>query len=428
MRLVLSQLIDQLKMPHAPGQTQPYPRLRNFLQDALAEGKRKHIAHIVLEADIGGIKERLAQLRQRGEEPVSMTSYIAKSFACAIETDKRMQAYRLGKSRLMVFDDIDLAFMIEREWEDEPIPVFYILRAAQHKSAAEIHRALQVAKQTPLGTDGPMNALEMQFFLLPRFLRKAVWFVIRRNPYWFKDVAGTAAVTSMGMYTAGAAVGIPITPMTLTLTIGTIEKKPSPAGRKTGRARHRASLPQRRSRHRRRRPADALRRTAEANIAGRDGAAGDKILERGDLKRHSMLRDQRAGPLDDIARCNVDRRYHLLDFFARRELDRAATLLQFHQELTVLPKFRQCFPQRGDAVRRSAFRYGKRPSRLQGGEQKVIEALILLILDIFHGRRNLRQIRISLQRKLHDDVDFLLLQPVRMISAQCRPWCTRRVL
>jgi pyruvate/2-oxoglutarate dehydrogenase complex dihydrolipoamide acyltransferase (E2) component len=29
----------------------------------------------------------------------------------------------------------------------------------------------------------------------------------------------------MGMYTSGAAVGVPITPMTLTLTIGTIDKK-----------------------------------------------------------------------------------------------------------------------------------------------------------------------------------------------------------
>ena len=152
MRLVLSQLIDQLKMPHAAGKTQPYPRLRNFLLDVLAEGKRKHIMHIMVEADIDGIKERLADRRLRGETPVSMTSYIAKSFACAIETDKRMQAYRLGKSRLVVFDDIDFAFMIEREWEGEPIPVFYILRAAQQKSASEIHRALQAARETPLGT------------------------------------------------------------------------------------------------------------------------------------------------------------------------------------------------------------------------------------------------------------------------------------
>jgi pyruvate/2-oxoglutarate dehydrogenase complex dihydrolipoamide acyltransferase (E2) component len=225
MRLVLAQLIDQLKMPHAPGTTHPYPRLRNFVLDVLAEGARKHIVHLVIEADIGGIKERLAERRQRGQALVSMTSYIAKSLACAIEVDKRMQAYRLGKSRLVVFDDVDFAFMIERQWEGEPIPVFYIVRAAQQKSASEIHRELQAARTTPLATDGPMNALEMQFFLLPRFLRKAVWFVIRRNPYWFKDVAGTVAVTSLGMYSSGTAAGIPITPMTLTLTIGTIEKK-----------------------------------------------------------------------------------------------------------------------------------------------------------------------------------------------------------
>jgi hypothetical protein len=71
-----------------------------------------------------------------------------------------------------------------------------------------------------------MSALEMQFFLLPGFLRKALWFFVRRNPYWFKDLAGTAGVTSMGMYTSGAALGVPITPMSLTLTIGTMEKKP----------------------------------------------------------------------------------------------------------------------------------------------------------------------------------------------------------
>jgi 2-oxoacid dehydrogenases acyltransferase (catalytic domain) len=227
MRLVLSQLLDQLKMPHAPGKTHPYPRLRNFVLDVLAEGRRKNIAHIMLEADIGGIAERLAQRRQHGQEPVSMTAYIAKSFAGAIEADKRVQAYRLRKSRLIAFDDIDLAFLIERQWEGASIPVFYLVRAAQRKTAPEIHRELQAARTTPLGTDGPMNALEMQFFLLPRFLRKAVWFVIRRNPYWFKDVAGTAAVTSLGMYGSGTAAGIPITPMTLTLTIGTIEKQPA---------------------------------------------------------------------------------------------------------------------------------------------------------------------------------------------------------
>ena len=224
LRLVLSQLIDQLRMPPAPGTTIPYPKLRNFVLDVLAEGRRKQIAHVLFEADVGGIKEQLAELRLRGE-PVSMTSYIAKSFACAIADDRRMQAYRLGRSRLVVFDDVDLAFMIEREWEGEAFPVFYVLRAAQRKTVYEIQRELRSARETPLGTQGPMSALELQFFLLPAFLRKVLWFFIRRNPYWFKDLAGTAGVTSMGMYTSGAAVGVPITPMTLTLSIGTIEKK-----------------------------------------------------------------------------------------------------------------------------------------------------------------------------------------------------------
>ena len=226
LRLVLSQLIDQLRMPLAPGKTVPYPRLRHFVLDVLAEGRRKQIAHVLFEADIDELKEHVAKLRESGGEPVSLTSYIAKSFACAIESDKRMQAYRLGRSRLVVFDDVDLAFMIEREWEGETIPVFYLLRAAQHKSVHDIHRELRAARKTPLGTHGPMSALELQFFLLPGFLRKALWFFIRRNPYWFKDLAGTAGVTSMGMYTSGAALAVPITPMTLTLTIGTMEKKP----------------------------------------------------------------------------------------------------------------------------------------------------------------------------------------------------------
>ena len=66
LRLVLSQLIDQLRMPLAPGKIVAYPRLRNFVLDVLREGRRKQVAHILLKADIAGIKERLAALRERG--------------------------------------------------------------------------------------------------------------------------------------------------------------------------------------------------------------------------------------------------------------------------------------------------------------------------------------------------------------------------
>src|ERR1700716_220752 len=116
-------------------------------------------------------------------------------------------------------------FWVEREWEGETLPVLCIVRAADRKTAHEINQELQTARQTPLGTHGPMSALEMLFFLLPSVLRKPLWFIVRRNPYWFKDLAGTAAVTSMDMCGFGEAGWVLTTPKTLAVTIGSIEKK-----------------------------------------------------------------------------------------------------------------------------------------------------------------------------------------------------------
>lgn len=220
--LILAQLFERSKQFGARGEIRRLPRLRSALLDILAEGRRKNIAHILVDADFTGIRERLKEHRLRTGESISVTSYIAKSFATAIAADRRMQAYRLGRSRVVVFDDVDIAFMVERESEGEMLPLFYIIRSAQRKSMQDIHSELQLAKTKPLGTDGPLNALEWQFALMPKFLRRLAWSFIHRNPYWFKAVAGTVGLTSFGMHTQGAALGLPITPMSLTLTVGTI--------------------------------------------------------------------------------------------------------------------------------------------------------------------------------------------------------------
>jgi 2-oxoacid dehydrogenase/acyltransferase catalytic subunit len=226
LRLALSQLITRLKMPNSEGKQHPYPKLRSFMLDLLAEGRRKNITHIVFEADIGGIKDRLTCHRARSGQSITITSYIAKCFVCAVADDKRMQSYRLGRSRLITFDDVDLAFLVERELgEGVVLPVLCIVREADRKTAHEINQELQAARDAPLGAQGPMSAVERVFFLLPGVLRKLFWLYVRCNPYWFKKLAGTVGIASIGMYTSGGAVGIPITPMTLTLCIGSIEKK-----------------------------------------------------------------------------------------------------------------------------------------------------------------------------------------------------------
>ena len=221
----LAQLIKLIRQPLSPGTQQQYPKLRNFVLDVMAEGHRKNTINLLFEAEIAPLRRHLARYNEDTGERISLTTYIAKSLACSIDEDKLMHAYRHGKSKLVLFDEIDLSVMVERDIEGGTLPIPQIVRSANRKSLGEIHQELQAAKVTPLGEHGPMSALEKQFFELPSPVRKFVWFFIRHDPYLFKQVAGTVGITSMGMHASGPAVLIPITPMTLTLSIGAISKR-----------------------------------------------------------------------------------------------------------------------------------------------------------------------------------------------------------
>jgi pyruvate/2-oxoglutarate dehydrogenase complex dihydrolipoamide acyltransferase (E2) component len=221
----LSQLITIVREPPPLSTHQPYPKLRNFILDLMAEGRRKNTIHLPFEADLGPVRHHLGQYKAATGERISLTTYFAKSLACVIDEDKAMHAVRHGKSRLLIFDEVDLAIMVERDIDGGLMPVNCIVRAANRKNSAEIHRELQAAKIAPLGESGPLSALEKQFFALPTPLRKIAWFFIRRDPILFKQLAGTVGITSLGMHTGGPVIGIPITPMTLTLCIGSTGKK-----------------------------------------------------------------------------------------------------------------------------------------------------------------------------------------------------------
>ncbi|SFI17711.1 2-oxoacid dehydrogenases acyltransferase (catalytic domain) [Collimonas sp. OK307] len=226
----LSQLIQLVRQPAPASTHQAYPKLRNFILDVMAEGRRKNIINLLFEVELAPVRDNLARHSAATSERISLTTYLAKSLACAVAENKPMHGYRHGKSKLILFEDVDLSVMVEREIEEGALPVAllpvtHIVRSANNKTSGEIHKELQAAKVAPLGEQGPMSALEKRFFEMPAVLRKIVWFFIRRDPAMFKDLVGTVGVTSMGMHTSGSAVVIPITPMTLTLSIGSIGKK-----------------------------------------------------------------------------------------------------------------------------------------------------------------------------------------------------------
>lgn len=221
---LLAQFVELWKQPPAPGEVREYPRLRNAILDIMAEGRRKNIINLLLRVDVTLLWQELERLRQSALAKPSLTACVACVFARAIDQDRSLQAYRFGRNRMVLFDEVDLAMMVERELDGQVMPIVHIIRQANHKEVGEIDRSLRHAKTAPLGSHGPLSLLEYRFFTLPRFLRRMVWCYLRRDPYAFKQLAGTVGITSMGMHMQGAGVILPITPMSLTLSIGSLEQ------------------------------------------------------------------------------------------------------------------------------------------------------------------------------------------------------------
>ena len=222
-----AQLRRLLALPPAKNTHAPFPKSRNVVLDILAEGRRKNNIQLLFDADATAIRAQIASQAAQTGQAVSITTFVVSTLASAVAADPHMHAYRHKGAKLIMFADVDISVMVEREVDGTLLPLPYIVRAANKKNLQTIAKELQHAKSGELYADGPLSALEAQFFSLPRILRRIVWYLARRDAHLFRELAGTVGVTSMGMHAVGRAVVVPITPMTLTLSIGAINVQPT---------------------------------------------------------------------------------------------------------------------------------------------------------------------------------------------------------
>jgi len=202
---------------------------RKQIVDFLKIAKAKHTAYVILEIDITGIRNNIRQARRKHKKAISLTGYLLYCFAQAVADDKMIQAYRKGNS-LVVFDDVDVSTMIERNLNGENVPVSYILRKANEKSAFEITEEINNAKA--MNSDNLIDTPEIQnkkrlIEMVKRvgFMRR--WFLKRmfNDPFLKKKYNGTVGFSSMGMfsYNIGGWI-IPMTPQVLTAMVGGIRE------------------------------------------------------------------------------------------------------------------------------------------------------------------------------------------------------------
>ncbi len=214
-----------MPQPSASYTTIPYPAARRIIAEAGRMGTRRSLIHGLLEIDVTQPRAVLHDYKARTGEALSFTAFIVKSLAQAIDLDRRVQAYRDWRNRLIVFADVDVVTLIEAERGGVAIP--HIIRAANHKTFREIHNEIRAVQTRPARSEQRSSLIMRLGPHAPSIFRRMFYWLLRKSPQRLKHYSGTCLVTSVGMFGEGGGWGVGFLPMhTLGLTVGGIAHKP----------------------------------------------------------------------------------------------------------------------------------------------------------------------------------------------------------
>jgi len=196
------------------------------------EGKKKRAVHGLIEVDVTKALKLIKEHSNKKKVKISFTGWIVKCVAKTLTEHKELNAYRLGRNKIVYFDDVDVSIVIERKVGDEYKPLPYIIRKANEKSILEITEEIRkVQKQSVENGSSTvgiqLSRLERFILSAPNFVKKLMMLFLRYRGKLKKKHMGTVGVTAIGMKGKFPGWGVPIGGfVSLIFAIGGIDKKP----------------------------------------------------------------------------------------------------------------------------------------------------------------------------------------------------------
>jgi pyruvate/2-oxoglutarate dehydrogenase complex dihydrolipoamide acyltransferase (E2) component len=124
-----------------------FPSSRRLTSDLGYIGLRKHHIKALIELDVTRARELIRKYRNTRKKGLSFTAWILKCIGQAISEYKQVQAIRKGKDRLVIFDDVDISIVVEKEIQGEKVPLPVVIRKVNEKSLQDIHLEIKAAKE-----------------------------------------------------------------------------------------------------------------------------------------------------------------------------------------------------------------------------------------------------------------------------------------
>ena len=209
---------------------QPFTEARQDIIIVSGEGKRRLKIHALIEADVTKAREIIA--KSKGTIDISFTGWIVKCVSQAASEHKQMNAYRLGRKKIVFFDDVDIPVPVERTINGEQRLLVFIVRKANEKTVADITKEIREAQHQTIDTSTEvlgetLTRFEQWVLRAPLWIKKLGVRLMRGQGLLKKKHFGTIGVTSIGMKGRfpGWVIGMG-GPMASLIAVGGIVKKP----------------------------------------------------------------------------------------------------------------------------------------------------------------------------------------------------------
>lgn len=211
-----------------------YPSSRQFTFDIGKIGRERHHVKALLEVDVTDAWDAVRQSWRSGRK-ISFTAWLLKVIAdCAAQHPPVAGLNHMARNRVVVFDDVDISIVVEKEVNGALVPLPYVIRKADQKTAGEISDEIAAVRGEGAAKEGEYvlgeadNPAWMRWFTrLPQALRLPLFRIYLSDPRRVKAAMGTVMVTTVGMlgHTRGWIVPTSIHP--LCLALGSLNEQPA---------------------------------------------------------------------------------------------------------------------------------------------------------------------------------------------------------
>ena len=213
-----------------------FPTSRIATIDVCEMGKKKHHVAAFLEIDVTSAKEKIKKYKKEVGK-ISFIAWLIKVIGHTVSDKNAIAAYLVGKQKTIVFDDVNISFLIEKEINGEKVPLPVVIEKANTLEIETITQLLNASKQETLSNNQIViqkraTRAEKFYYHLPGFIRRVIWKFMLKRPKMLFAKMGNVAVTSLGMYGKINGWFVPISIHPVCFGIGSVMKKPVVIGDK----------------------------------------------------------------------------------------------------------------------------------------------------------------------------------------------------